>query len=83
MGFSCYALLAEFSESIHPLFSKVDTKKKILINDDIILVGGAEGECLKDIEVLLKLIGKTFSVNYEYTYAANETKKNTVKESNS
>jgi hypothetical protein len=55
----------------------------LLINDDIILVGGAEGECLKDIEVLLKLIGKTFSVNYEYTYAANETKKNTVKESNS
>ena len=52
----------------------------LLINDDIILVGGAEGECLKDIEVLLGLLGKTYNVNYEYTYAANATKKNTVKE---
>lgn len=52
----------------------------LLINDDIILVGGAEGECLKDIEVLLGLLGKTYNVNYEYTYAANTTNKNTVKE---
>lgn len=51
----------------------------LIINDDIILIGGAEGECLKDIEVLLKLLGKTYNVNYEYTYAANETLKNTQK----
>lgn len=42
------------------------------INKNIILVGGAEGECLKDIEVLLQLLNKKFYVNREYTYNAHD-----------
>lgn len=45
------------------------------INSDIILVGGAEGECLYDIEVMLKLLNKKFSVNLEYTYNAQDEAK--------
>lgn len=42
------------------------------ITGDIVLVGGAEGECLKDIEVLLQLLGKKYTVNRKYCYNAQD-----------
>jgi hypothetical protein len=48
----------------------VDTLSSL--NGGIMLVGGAEGECLYDIEVLLRVIGKKFEVNRTYTYNAND-----------
>jgi len=64
-----YAVLVNGSHKwFFPTKELVDVLRSI--NEQIVLVGGAEGECLKDIEVLLRLLNKDFSVNNEYTYNA-------------
>lgn len=42
------------------------------ISNDIVLVGGAEGECLKDVQVLLDILGKTYRNEERYCYNAKD-----------
>lgn len=51
-----------------PSADLVDTLKAI--QTPIVLVGGAYGECLYDIEYLLKCLGKQYTVNKNLTYHA-------------
>lgn len=40
------------------------------ITSPIVLVGGAEGECLKDVETLLDILGKKYRTEHRYCYNA-------------
>lgn len=46
----------------------VDTLQSL--EGNITVIGGAERECLEDVEVLLNLLGKHSTTNYNYTYHA-------------
>lgn len=49
-------------------------------DDDVTLVGGADEECLKDIEVTFKSFGINVEINYKYVYSAKTTNKDSVLE---
>lgn len=50
-------------------------------DDDVVLVGGADGECLEDVEVAFKAFGLSFRVNKKYVYSAKTRNKDSVNES--
>lgn len=60
----------------------VNTEMTDLINklkdDNVILVGGADDECLKDIEVAFKAFGVDVNINDKYVYSAKTRNKDSI-----
>lgn len=61
-------------KKLHELFSEVvesqNVNESLSKVGDVILVGGADGECLEDIEVAAKSMGIRLTMNYDYIYSA-------------
>lgn len=61
-------------KKLHDLFSEVVESQSVSESlgkvGDVILVGGADGECLEDIEVAAKSMGVQLTMNYDYIYSA-------------
>ncbi len=53
-----------------------------LKNDTIILVGGADNECLEDVYQAFKAFGLNVHINKKYVYSAKTSNKDSINESN-
>lgn len=48
--------------------------------DEIVLVGGADGECLEDVKVAIESFGMSVTMNDKYIYSAKTTEEDSIKE---
>jgi hypothetical protein len=59
-------------KKLYKLFIDISNAQKEGLNNKITLVGGAFGECLKDIEIAAKSLGVELILNKKYIYSATE-----------
>jgi len=51
-----------------------------LKDDEVVLVGGADGECLEDVKVAFEAFGLNYRINKKYVYSAKTDKNDTIKD---
>ena len=51
-----------------------------LKNNEVVLVGGADGECLEDVKVAIETFGINVMMNDKYIYSANTSNDDSIKE---